>query len=399
MVLNILTYKGSIECLYRRNLELEFSQMKGRKTAKQLGDIEEKRNSLLNRIQRWRQVQLVYMPCVGALLASMLTTTDYHPEPAESTPLHLPSSLPPDLHSPAMLVMIEKECRLRVAQADDALAEIRRQRRIISSLWQFKKLNVDGTGNKPQTRMRTLYNRFNLRTQRCAARYCKARNVLLAHNPEGEWKGRLQELKNEDIRGPGKEDDGSSNSRFVPSWIWLVPGVHSVSDMGDSNIVLDDSMRVEWAKSQARRDRWEEEFLIVQEEMRRVLSYHEWRAKWWRTRAQLRKGLVHEDIFHGVVAYAEKQAHVCEQLARRCAIYWLPILHVKGITPAWAASYPLPVAAEVPRSMLVDESGFDSGSITLEAGRDDDDGEEIDDEDILDGGDLNLGIDRFELDE
>jgi hypothetical protein len=38
--------------------------------------------------------------------------------------------------------------------------------------------------------------------------------------------------------------------------------------MGESEEVLDDSMQVEWAKSKARKQRWEEEVLIVQEEMR-----------------------------------------------------------------------------------------------------------------------------------
>ena len=43
------------------------------------------------------------------------------------------------------------ERQLREPQADDALADIRCQRCVIQGLWQFKKLNVSGTGNKPNT--------------------------------------------------------------------------------------------------------------------------------------------------------------------------------------------------------------------------------------------------------
>jgi hypothetical protein len=45
--------------------------------------------------------------------------------------------------------------------------------------------------------------------------------------------------------------------------------------MGDSEMVLDESMHVKWAKSQAQRDWWEEEFFIIKEEMRQYISYKE----------------------------------------------------------------------------------------------------------------------------
>jgi hypothetical protein len=97
-------------------------------------------------------------------------------EPAEAMPLHLPSSLPRDLQLRLeMSSVLEKERRLREAQADDALTDIQHQRQIISGLWQFKKMKVDGTGNKPCTHMRTLYNHFHLRMRWCATRYHAAR--------------------------------------------------------------------------------------------------------------------------------------------------------------------------------------------------------------------------------
>ena len=43
-------------------------------------------------------------------------------------------------------------------RAEEALEDIRRGRRMITGLTQFKKLNICGAGNKPNTRMHTLYN-------------------------------------------------------------------------------------------------------------------------------------------------------------------------------------------------------------------------------------------------
>lgn len=136
-----LLYILSSHLNYRRTLRQLITQMRGKQTSKQQADLQDKRTTLLRRIQRWREIQLTYVPCVGPILAAALCMQDTDSpvqEPAELVPLHLPSSLPGHLRDTNDLSsIIEKEKRLRVAQADDALAEIRRQRRIITGLWHF----------------------------------------------------------------------------------------------------------------------------------------------------------------------------------------------------------------------------------------------------------------------
>jgi hypothetical protein len=97
-------------------------------------------------------------------------------------------------------------------------------------------------------------------------------------------------------------------------------------------------MQVEWAKSQARMMRWQEEFEIVQEEMRQVLAWFEWRATWWEQQAE-KRNKAHTDILHGVAAYAFKQADIARRMALQCAMDWLPELKKEGINPPWAAKY------------------------------------------------------------
>jgi len=84
--------------------------------------------------------------------------------------------------------------------------------------------------------------------------------------------------------------------------------------------------------------RWQEEYLLIQEEMRRTLAWFEWKAGWWEAQAALRE-VGDPSILTGVSAYAHKQADVTRQMAARYAQHWLPVLKKHGIDPEWASKY------------------------------------------------------------
>ncbi len=326
------------------------AQSKGPRTSKQLADLQERRNALHRLIRNWREVQLVYMPHVAPLLAQTfaadtdLNTASLPAETyAENMLLFLPWSLPSHIRDlPELEPICQLERRLREPQANDALAAIQRHRRIIKGLWQFKDLNASGAGNRPNTKIVTLYKRFDSKTKRAAEEYRRAWRALKTLDPNGSWAIRLKELKDADIRGPGKEayEELASNSRYAPSWIWLVPrtGTDTNDHEAPNRSEFNDSMRVEWAKAKARMQRWNEELLLVQEEMRRVIEYLRWRAQWWRDRSFTR---VHDDatVLSGISGYSFKQAAVCNLIAEQCARYWLPRLKALNITPAWASYF------------------------------------------------------------
>ena len=78
--------------------------------------------------------------------------------------------------------------------------------------------------------------------------------------------------------------DGTGRTRLAISWIWTV-----VSYNPESPEAKDDNLlRVEWARSRARVKRSSEEVRLLREEMRRVLSYLDWKAEWWKSRQQAR---------------------------------------------------------------------------------------------------------------
>jgi len=190
--------------------------------------------------------------------------------------------------------------------------------------------------------MLTLYMRFDSKTKQAAEEYRAAWCALHVLEPNGSWSIHLKELKDHDISGPGKdpEDKTTSNSRYEPSWIWLVPSATGTSPSAAqiSNDEFNDSMCVEWAKARAHMLRWKEELLIVQEEMRRVIGYLRWKAEWWQARTSL-QGHCDGGIVSGILGYANKQAAICSCMAEQCASYWVPHLKDKDITPAWASYF------------------------------------------------------------
>jgi hypothetical protein len=109
--------------------------------------------------------------------------------------------------------------------------------------------------------------------------------------------------------------DGTGETRRTLSWIWLTN-----SKTPDVNAEADDILRVEWAKSRARAHRAKEEVLLLREEMRRVLEYLEWKAKWWMLQAGLRS--VDTGLSEGLHSYAEVQSQLQHSLANHFRSIW-----------------------------------------------------------------------------
>jgi len=303
----------------------------------------------------------VYTPHSATVLAE---NDELGTELAENSKLWLPSSLPASVRCLSeMKCVCNAECRLRYAQCLDSLAQIRRQRRIIQGLWQFKKINISGTGNRPNTRMLGTNNKINRKLARAIHMYRTARVALLVLDPDGDWCGELKELRQEDIRGPGKEAD-ESNGRYVMSWIWMTrkPDNSGVGTEAEFN----ESMRMEWTKTRACMMRWQEESLILQEEMRRVIAWFEWKGNWWEEQATHRTN-AEPEILRGISAYAYKQADLVHCMAVRCAEEWLPILVSKNIHPDWPTKYPICLESRKKKATEDDvEADFDEGEEVVE---------------------------------
>jgi hypothetical protein len=255
---------------------------------------------------------------------------------AESIKLWLPSQLDDEDRNLICLDgVVNSEKELRFAQLEDNLNDLRRARRIRYGLTAFHKVQLAGEGTKTQTKSRAVVQTIQDRIDRCARRYCVARDALLCLDPQSEWQTIYLPLTNADNRGPGKEPEEKllPDGRYSLSWIWR----SSVTAVSPDEV--NEDMRVEWAQCIARADRWEEEVTLLQEEMRRVVQFLEWRSSDWFAKADSRTGTTTPLVRAGLSAYASKQGSVFHNLAVRFSQRWRQALVSLSLPHTWATEF------------------------------------------------------------
>ncbi|KAG6808450.1 hypothetical protein H0H92_004084 [Tricholoma furcatifolium] len=335
-------------------LSLEADQMalwleaaKKDRTPTQEESIQRKRTALLRKFLKYREVQMKFMPTLPVLDG---TNVDL-----EYLELRLPSSLSSSeriaLGGPEL---IEIEDRLRIGHLAESLSDLRCQLRTRTFAGKFRDENAKSQA--AWTRMRTLQDQIERKVVTARDRYRISREALLNLRGPGQWEETFRELKKEDIRSINERtvteeeraadetaeqlDNAIDQEAFIHtastltlqtgegrrsvSWIWY--GVTSKEVETDVDGSLHDGIRLEWMKARARAERWTEEVILLEEEMRRVLEYCAWQAAWWDQQATCRS-TNSAALDEGLRAFAAEQAHM-ERL--RCHIWetrWAPIRH------------------------------------------------------------------------
>ncbi|KAG1902395.1 uncharacterized protein F5891DRAFT_1127683 [Suillus fuscotomentosus] len=287
----------------------------------QESDLHHRRAGLHRQICRFRKIQNVYMLGINEWVEQHSVDQSPHPEDVE---LWLPSALNAQSRSSMCRYDIEIiESELRKGQCRDALDKMRNLLRTKTHF--VKRRNLDIRGQRANTRACALIDCID-------DKYTKSRKALLTLIGEGDWVTELQLLLPRHIVGPHDPLEEEPSSRtirreqdmqnglgegfHVTLWIWTTRGV-----LGDnSDALLNDAVRVEWAKARARSLRWSEEVLLLKEEMRQVRQYLDWRAQWWEARAELD----HHDkgIVEGARAYAYRQSAIQRALLSRFTALW-----------------------------------------------------------------------------
>ncbi|EIN08641.1 hypothetical protein PUNSTDRAFT_68926, partial [Punctularia strigosozonata HHB-11173 SS5] len=325
------------------------------RTASQRISVQQLQTSLRHGLNQFFKVQATYMPTcrnVRDVLdgdnASQSedngTLADHLPE---NVPLLLPSSIKAEVRKAVCLSdIINIERRMRIAQAEDALADLRRLRRVYQGLHARLRKNVYGVGQSTNTRSRAILNAFldKIKTQK--NRYRAAFNALSSLDPGGPWTSYLKELKDADVSGPGKDEEDEIEERvrgqqqYMKSWIWTtpVPNTRPVSAESMSETELNEQIRAEWAKTDARAARWSEEVELLVEEMRRTLVWLDWKADWWLTQPARRED-VSSDVKAGLDGCANKQAAILRQQLRNFASTWVPTLLELNLGRDWVGPY------------------------------------------------------------
>ncbi|KAF7798546.1 hypothetical protein EIP86_009768 [Pleurotus ostreatoroseus] len=312
----------------------------------------EQRIALWKKIQQFRKAQAVYMPGLSRAIEDVeaqVGRPDW--QQAEDVPLYLPSSLDPLIHTgvcDAKIATVEET--LREAQAYETLGELRCSLRARVFANQFKVKNA--TGQRANTRARNWQRSIDDKALVAKHAYRRARAALLALRGPGEWSEKILRLLNdadvrafneramteeearereearlaaglqgEEILGVPVGDGVLGEGRRTVSWIWYSTGTIGLRQSDDS---LDEALKVEWARSQSRSERWTEEVALLWEEMRRAVSYCQWLAVWWEKQSKNREDVTPE-LREGLVAYARKQATDERALAQRWSVKFAPV--------------------------------------------------------------------------
>ena len=185
------------------------------------------------------------------------------------------------------------------------------------------------------------------------------------------WNQYFLPLNDRDLRAPARDEDQPSEGRTEYSWIWIIshPPPLSSASSGDLESAMPaptpslptqavptagcvasdpDSQnfdRVQWAKCQARAERYEEEVKLTVEEMGRTLRYFEWKRDWWRSLKPEHTGRdCTPDIRDGLHAYACRQSHLYDELVTSFVTHWRPYLSARSFGSSWLDKYASRVA-------------------------------------------------------
>lgn len=358
---------------------LKVDSRKQKLTMTQATALQDRHTSLLRKIQKFRDVQDVYMPGLRHFLDQTQgdlaeQERDTH---SENLAIHLPSSLSSaDRTTIYIPGVVDVEDRLRYGEACEALESLRRQLRTRTFTTKFKAKHVVGQG--AYTRTRVLQDQIEAKLRVARARYCAARAALLALRGPGEWEEVLQVLKAEDVRALNErtltveEKDAEERARQLAgvvdstddqdpdrsievrpigvveigegrrqlSWIWYRVSAGEVERHGagtlhegkgfclfiyllllNATVFNYTGIRLEWAKCRARAERWHEELILLEEEMRRIIEFCNWKAAWWDGQADRRSNMS-PHLREGIRAYAAEQAATERRLARVWALKW-----------------------------------------------------------------------------
>ncbi|KAI0739290.1 hypothetical protein C8Q80DRAFT_1222396 [Daedaleopsis nitida] len=250
----------------------------------------ERSNTLQCKINTWRGIQQLFMPSVVSL------QDQTGPSCSHTIYLFLPSSA--CIRTSVPHILLEHEWQLRYAQAHNTLASLCARLEVRAHMYQYKDRFVCGQhkGTRSNSLLQSVEAKKHLDIIRYRAVFA-ALEVLSAALNKTNWRGSLKKLRDEDVDHVSSGDGSGSEGRRELSWIWLTGGGSGVTlqtEAGQENI--DTSLR---------------ECNLLQEEMCRILAYHEWHSLWWE--GQVGRNINFNDrpgYQEGADAYVFRQASI-----------------------------------------------------------------------------------------
>ncbi|KAF9491433.1 hypothetical protein BDN71DRAFT_1398332, partial [Pleurotus eryngii] len=299
---------------HQAHLQLDVKALPTSPTETQLTQITDHQTRLMCRITAWQSTQELLVPGVTLRRCRMNSesTTASFPEDID---LMLPLTLPSNTHIDNKFH--DYEWCLHTGQAhnnlaDNNLTDIQQQLLILSLMYQSKDRFIHG--QQHNTRSATLISYIQAQINFSKSRYRANHAVLLVLSGvlgKSGWATTLLPLEDSDIRSLRAGDDASS-SEGQRTLSWTVKQTND-QEMSET---MSEALRIERCKSRAQAHRWQEEGILLKEEMCRILQFHRWQAQIWKEHAD------RSEVTSGAHAYAMRQRHSRETLVSSCVDAW-----------------------------------------------------------------------------
>ncbi|KAJ7712961.1 hypothetical protein DFH07DRAFT_974842 [Mycena maculata] len=278
--------------------------------------IQDCRMTFLVKLARFRTLQATFMPGAARFIAEEAERdSDAAAPKPETIKLWMPHQLAEDVRESACVRGLARiEARLHASQCVNALVTMRGRLHAKRHFLTF--CNEHVMGQKGKTKAHLLIEELGNASMRAPRSTGKEDVQLDGDHGESDAAARKKLAMLGAGRGARAPRNAPGTSKRVMSWIWTAQG-----GQADGEEHLHKSVRVEWCRARARKVRWEEEVLLVREEMRRVLRYLEWQVAFWMVRVDSRPDATAE-VQAGVRAYALKQADLLRRIAGHFRARW-----------------------------------------------------------------------------
>ncbi|EIW74729.1 hypothetical protein CONPUDRAFT_32522, partial [Coniophora puteana RWD-64-598 SS2] len=263
----------------------------------------EGRRALANRLKIWFAEAPIF---VGSLVK--LNLEEESPELRNEAPEHVVLPLPSAFGAAAceahqLSKLMEQEAELRKGQMNDHLNEMKIGIARKALGWSRDVRAARGSVHQ-QTRARAKVHRMEEELRHHTRVYRSAREASISMGLLDE---KYEELLEAHLNA--KAVDLNPATRGIRNahlpWIWRMH-----TEKQDTPEWMLTFARIQWMREKCRFDRWQEELLIVQEEMKRVKRYFDFQASDWETRSNTK------DLPGGHVALANRKRGMWHALSR-----------------------------------------------------------------------------------
>lgn len=186
-------------------------------------EIQDRRKRLMTRLAKWRSAQKYHMTFVGDLIAKSLVSRKGSNKPEDDL-LFLPSDLlPSQRNTPIMLILSNKEQRLREGQAFDALRSVQTAVKMVVALRDDKKKHARGQAQN--TRANTKVRHAEVLRDIAMADYTAARMAMIALGHESTQINFPPLTLQDTYRRSTYAKRALGDSRRIDGRMWTMTGV------------------------------------------------------------------------------------------------------------------------------------------------------------------------------